>query len=96
VKYGALSSSDGRVHVQWQREGKSFKFEWRETGGPKVSKPTKRGFGTRLIERTLAAEIRGKVQIDFDQAGLICRVITDDARVMDAKDGPPVGAGAAV
>ena len=86
VKYGALSSPEGRVHVQWQREGDSFVFQWRETGGPKVKKPTKRGFGTRLIERTLAAELGGRVEIEFNQTGLICRVSTDDARVMDAKE----------
>jgi two-component sensor histidine kinase len=85
VKYGALSSPGGRVRVHWQRDGESFVFDWREMGGPEVRKPTKKGFGTRLIERTLAAEIRGRVELEFDQAGLICRVSTNHASVMDAK-----------
>ena len=47
-------------------------LRWRELGGPPVKPPTRRGFGSRLIERGLAAELRGGAQLDFAPAGLQC------------------------
>jgi two-component sensor histidine kinase len=55
-------------------EDGALRLVWRESGGPPVIVPTKRGFGSRMIERGLAAELGGKVKIDFAPAGLICTV----------------------
>ena len=74
AKYGALSRADGRVRVGWSAKGGRLQLEWRETGGPPVEAPTRRGFGTRMIERGLASELGGKVEIAFEPAGVVCRI----------------------
>lgn len=87
VKYGALSDAQGHVRVSWAREYDRFWFEWRESGGPPLSgAPKTRGFGTRLIERTLAAELGGKVEIKFESSGLVCQLSTSDTAKVDASD----------
>ena len=45
---------------------------WEEKGGPNVSPPKRRGFGSRLIERSLASDLGGRVNIEFAAAGVIC------------------------
>jgi two-component sensor histidine kinase len=47
---------------------------WEEKGGPPVHKPARRGFGTRLIERSLAQDLDGEVRIEFAPMGVICSV----------------------
>jgi len=79
AKYGAFSVAEGVVSVHWEleeAEGGSprLRIEWRETGGPPVQAPSRRGFGSRLIERGLAAELRGDVRLEFDPAGVVCRI----------------------
>lgn len=74
AKYGALSSSSGRVHVGWEADDTRFNLEWRETGGPPVQPPAGRGFGTRMIERVLAAELKAQIDISFDPDGLVCTI----------------------
>jgi two-component sensor histidine kinase len=67
IKYGALSNSGGTISTRWridQREdGPRLRFEWIERGGPPVEPPSSRGFGTRMIERGLAAELDAQVQL---------------------------------
>ncbi|WP_158266538.1 PAS domain-containing sensor histidine kinase [Allosphingosinicella deserti] len=72
AKYGALSSPDGTVAVEWVVAGEMLRFSWRESGGPRVVTPTRRGFGTRMIERALAAEFGGTATIAFPPEGVIC------------------------
>ncbi len=76
-KYGALSAECGRVVVSWDEaivDGKPhFVFEWREEGGPAVNPPSRTGFGTSLLERGLAGELGGKIHLDYDTKGLVCR-----------------------
>ncbi|MDF7774719.1 PAS domain S-box protein [Sphingomonas sp. AOB5] len=77
VKHGALSQPEGRVAIRWDRSGgakQRLKLVWTESGGPPVVAPTRRGFGTRMIERGLAAELGGTVKIDFAASGLVCTV----------------------
>ena len=78
VKYGALSNETGTVSIQWsieEREGeRRLCLAWREQGGPPVDVPDKRGFGTRMIERGLAAELGGTAVIDFRPEGVVCTV----------------------
>jgi PAS domain S-box-containing protein len=76
VKYGALSTADGRVQVRWRRESATSRLHiiWTETGGPPVSTPTKRGFGARMIERALAAELRGEAKMRFEPLGFVCEI----------------------
>jgi two-component sensor histidine kinase len=72
VKYGALSVPEGRVTLSWTAEDGRLNLVWQERGGPPVSPPARRGFGTRMIERGLAAELAGTAQIDFRANGVVC------------------------
>ncbi|HEY6916033.1 MAG TPA: PAS domain S-box protein [Allosphingosinicella sp.] len=74
VKYGALSGPEGSVALRWSAESERLQFRWTEAGGPEVRVPDERGFGSRLIERALAAELGGKVRMDFAPAGLTCTI----------------------
>lgn len=76
IKYGALSKDTGTVSVAWHvshgTDGPRLHLEWKEVGGPPVAAPTRKGFGTRMIERGLAAELHGKVALEFALGGLRC------------------------
>jgi two-component sensor histidine kinase len=74
AKYGALSVPVGTVRVGWAAEDGRLRLEWREAGGPRVAPPASRGFGTRMIERGLAAELRGEVKIEFEPTGVVCTI----------------------
>jgi PAS domain S-box-containing protein len=78
VKHGALSNATGKVHVVWDVErtepGSRLHLRWQETGGPPVLPPTRQGFGSRLIERSLARELNGDVRIEFRPEGILCTV----------------------
>ncbi|WP_336485308.1 sensor histidine kinase [Methylobacterium nigriterrae] len=78
VKYGALSSPDGGVTIDWTViNGASpprLAFRWTESGGPTVRPPKRRGFGSRLIERNLARDLDGAVEIRFAPTGVVCTV----------------------
>lgn len=75
VKYGSLSLDSGRVIVSWDVvDGSSpdrLWFQWQEIGGPRVSRPTRTGFGSRMIERALATEIGGMAEIDYRPRGVV-------------------------
>jgi light-regulated signal transduction histidine kinase (bacteriophytochrome) len=76
AKYGALSSSEGQVLVSWtalDRKGERWLvFRWAEQGGPKVAPPARTGFGRILLERSLAYDVDGEVDLDFRPEGLVC------------------------
>jgi PAS domain S-box-containing protein len=78
VKYGALSAPQGQVRIAWTvvpgPAQPRLSLTWTETGGPPVRPPTRRGFGSRLIERGLAAELSGEARIDFAPDGVVCRI----------------------
>jgi PAS domain S-box-containing protein len=76
AKYGALSTPGGSIDIGWEWQetshGRALCFAWREAGGPIVAAPTRRGFGSRLIEGTLSSDFGGKVTLDYRPEGLIC------------------------
>jgi two-component sensor histidine kinase len=79
LKHGAWSADQGLVVISWRtylpEKGRERLFiEWRESGGPAVEAPTRRGFGSRLIERGLSAEMGGEVHMLFEPGGLVCRI----------------------
>jgi PAS domain S-box-containing protein len=80
IKYGALSVPGGAVSLHWQvaevPEGPRLRMVWTERGGPAVAPPTRKGFGTRLIERGLAAELGGSVDLAYAPEGVVCRIDT--------------------
>jgi signal transduction histidine kinase len=76
VKYGALSSDEGRVEITWSIDEtqNSFTLDWTESGGPKVCPPQKRGFGSRLLEHGLAQDLGGSVRLEFKSGGIVCAI----------------------
>ena len=76
-KHGALLEDSGHVTITWGNtivDGQPrFVFEWRESGGPPVVVPTRKGFGSSLLERGLATELGGKVEFEYNPDGLVCR-----------------------
>ncbi len=78
AKYGGLSVSGGRLDVSWQVTGASdtpqLELEWLESGGPPVARPSRRGFGTKLIESSLVRGLGATVKREFLEAGVRCRI----------------------
>lgn len=74
AKYGALSAPGGCVRLVWSRFEGRLDLEWREQDGPEVSVPTRRGFGSRLIERSLKEQLGGSARLDFAPSGLVCHI----------------------
>jgi PAS domain S-box-containing protein len=78
VKYGALSTPDGRVSVTWHGppggEAGPLIITWREIGGPPVVAPSRSGYGTSLIRNLIPHELGGKVDLAFSSEGLCCRM----------------------
>lgn len=73
LKYGALSNAAGYVEVVWTRKPE-FRLRWHERNGPPVTAPNRNGFGSRLIRESVAAQLHGTVEVDFDRRGLICMI----------------------
>lgn len=78
AKYGALSVSTGRVEMHWHvasgDEGLGLRILWQERGGPPVTQPAQRGFGSRLIEGGVEAELGGRAKMEFAPEGLRCEM----------------------
>jgi CheY-like chemotaxis protein len=70
AKYGALSLPDGGVSIRWTAEEGHVRIRWTEHGGPPVSPPARRGFGTTLIESSLSHALGGEIALTYDPAGL--------------------------
>jgi len=74
VKYGALSAEAGRITLTWTFDPATerLRMTWAETGGPPVTPPTRRGFGSRLIERALRGDLQGAATMTYAPDGLVC------------------------
>jgi two-component sensor histidine kinase len=80
AKYGALANKTGTINVSWTVQNGAapprLLLQWVEAGGPPVTPPKRRGFGSRLIERSLAQDLDGQVDIAFAPTGVVCTVDT--------------------
>jgi len=74
AKYGALSVPEGRVEVVWSLNDSRLVLDWREHDGPPVTSPRRRGFGSRLIERSIRDDVHGEATIAYEPDGLWCRI----------------------
>lgn len=78
VKYGAFSNAAGSILVGWTieptPEGNRLILRWQEKDGPPVAPPSRKGFGSRVIERGLAHELDGAVHLDFRTEGVVCTI----------------------
>ena len=80
VKHGALSNDEGgHVDIAWQIEtmghGERLRLRWQESGGPPVTPPGRKGFGSRLIEHGLAQDLNGEVHLAYEPEGVVCEVV---------------------
>jgi two-component sensor histidine kinase len=76
AKYGALSNDTGTVALDWEiiSEGHKLRLTWAEAGGPPVTAPVQRGFGSRLIERSARDQLGGEATVDFLPHGVVYTV----------------------
>jgi two-component sensor histidine kinase len=72
AKYGALTVPEGRIHFDWQIDGAVLRLNWRESGGPPVTPPSRRGFGTRLLQDGLVHDLGGETTLDYAADGVRC------------------------
>lgn len=74
MKYGALSTPEGRVDIEWELDSSDAQgtlvLSWEESGGPPVAKPERKGFGSQLIEKTISYELGGETELAFAPSGV--------------------------
>jgi two-component sensor histidine kinase len=89
VKYGALSSEDGRIDIAWEIQGSSaepvFSIRWTERDGPSILAPTHRGFGTTVITKMVEMSLDGETVLDYSSAGLIWKLACPLRNVVEGK-----------
>ena len=74
AKYGALSTPDGRVLIDWavaDQRAPRLTLSWREIDGPKIAAPNRKGFGSRLIERNIRHDLAGAIELVYAPDGLM-------------------------
>ncbi|HEY1632480.1 MAG TPA: HWE histidine kinase domain-containing protein [Rhizomicrobium sp.] len=74
IKYGALTTQEGVVSIDWKIEGDRVTIEWKERGGPAPVPPAREGFGGRVIKSVPAREKNGEVVVEYPPDGLYCRI----------------------
>lgn len=75
AKFGALSLLEGHVQVEWSRSAdRLIILRWTETDGPTVNLPTRRGFGTRVMENMIRGQLKGEISFDWRAEGLTCEL----------------------
>ncbi|NEK18395.1 PAS domain S-box protein [Rhizobium leguminosarum] len=78
AKYGALANETGHIEIHWQVVGaegeRRLQLRWGEIGGPEVQSPTRKGFGSRLLERALQREFDAQVTLSFAPSGVVCEI----------------------
>jgi PAS domain S-box-containing protein len=83
LKFGALSSPKGKIHINWQvteaNGTREFKLSWRESGGPPVVRPRKKGFGSAITESMVARSVLGAVTVTYAPTGLIWELVAPEA-----------------
>jgi two-component sensor histidine kinase len=102
LKHGALSSPHGSVEIDWNLShdgegGRHLTLTWIERGGPSVSPPTRRGFGSRLLARTFQTDTGGRAEIKYNSEGVECVIELSlsephEAGMMDMSASQPPGA----
>lgn len=86
-KYGALSTETGAVEVRWRLDGSIFAMNWTERGGPPVSAPTHRGFGSTVVNAMAKRSVRGEVHLDYAPSGVVWTLTCPSANALEASEG---------
>lgn len=85
AKYGALSDSRGGIDIETRLDAqRNLHITWTEHGGPPVEQPTRRGFGTTVIERSIPYDLKGEAAVDYDVAGVCARFVIPESYVRPA------------
>jgi PAS domain S-box-containing protein len=82
AKYGALSTNTGRIDIGWETDGDTLTISWTERGGPPVSAPKRRGFGTIVMEAMTERSVDGVVDLDYASTGLTWRLTCPAANAL--------------
>jgi PAS domain S-box-containing protein len=84
-KYGALSNDAGRVDIRWVTEGETFTMSWTERGGPPVSPPQRRGFGTVVMKDMAERNVNGTVDLEYAPSGVTWRLTCPAANALEPR-----------
>lgn len=75
AKYGALSRAEGRLAVEWRREANGdCTIAWVESGGPRVTPPSRTGFGSALVSRSIPFDLGGRSDVAFEPGGVVAHL----------------------
>jgi two-component sensor histidine kinase len=85
-KYGALSNNKGRVDIWWQAAANMFTMSWTENEGPPVVAPTRRGFGSTVINTMAKHSLDGEVALYYAPSGLMWQLTCPAANALEAQD----------
>ncbi len=81
AKYGALSVPTGHLKVEWSRSAdRKLVVRWTESGGPTTAPPTRKGFGTRVMQSMVQGQLNGETRFDWRAEGLVCEIEIPDPR----------------
>ncbi|MGB3712622.1 MAG: chemotaxis protein CheB [Erythrobacter sp.] len=92
MKHGALSVPEGSIEVSWKRLDEiddSVELRWIETGGPATSRPKRKGFGSKVIDRLARAQLNSKIETSWEKSGVQVKLVLPTHGL--AKSPPPVG-----
>ena len=85
AKYGALSDSTGAIDIETRLDPqRNLHISWTERGGPPVKAPTRRGFGSTVIERSIPYDLKGEAAVDYEELGVRARFVVPAAYVRPA------------
>jgi light-regulated signal transduction histidine kinase (bacteriophytochrome) len=89
AKYGALSVPEGTIDIGWEirtcENKRWLVLRWAEQGGPQVAPPNRSGFGRLLLERSLAYDVDGEVNLDFRSDGLVCTAMIPVDQIIEGE-----------
>lgn len=91
AKYGAFSTSSGRLELRWALEGdasggRSLRLVWRETGGPSVAAPASSGFGSALIRTCVERQLAGELTLDWHETGVVYDILVPATQFVVAEE----------
>jgi PAS domain S-box-containing protein len=91
-KYGALASETGSVELCWRLDGDIFTISWSERGGPPVSAPTQRGFGSTVLNFMAKRSLGGEVHLNYAPSGVVWTLTCPPANALEAANPSATGA----
>jgi PAS domain S-box-containing protein len=86
AKYGALTNPEGVVNITWALVDSNIVITWRESGGPIVRAPSRKGFGTRLLQHSFRGDFGGAVRTTYEPTGIVCVMEIPAAHIVDDQD----------